>query len=791
MTYKARIKGMHCASCALAVQKALEELNATKSASVNLLTETAVIHSSTAIAQSSIEIAVEQAGYSVLSIVDEEYGSVSVEEADDRKERKILRLKLLLAWTGFASIMLLMFAGPSLGLQSPFVRELLVFIISLSISVIIGKKIFLSAWQGLKKGRSNMDTLTSLGTSMALLTGVLSLLHYVYPVIVIQNFSGIAEMILTLALTGQAVEGTLRKKSLGAQKALLDLLPRYTTVIRDGKEVEIETQVLSPGDRVLVRPGSHIPCDGRVMEGSSSVNEAMITGESLPIDKEQGDLVIGGTINHQGQLIVEVTQSGKNSVLEKILSTVELAQSTKPRIQLMVDRVTAVFVPCIIGLSILSFLAWLLFPNLMLTGVLRLFMFTWNYGGSSIAALIPLPLPLDVEFIQSAARGELPALMHFVESSPLSLAVYAGITVLVIACPCALGLATPSAISVGIAIGSRLGIFFRSAEVIERLNKIRSIAMDKTGTLTEGKISLVKIHSAKNSDPELLRIAATLEQSSEHPLARAVIKYYRKNTEAVLPRPTSFEAIAGSGIKGKIQAEGTEFYIGTEAFIRQHCHIGNGQLNPSSSLQKAMEEEKAMGHSISLLADSREILGFLSFSDTIRQSSYAAVKYLQKHAYQLVILTGDNRQAAEHVASQLGITEIYPELSPEDKYQTLLKLQTRGRVIMLGDGINDAPALLQADVGIAMGSGTDTAKEAGDIILVKEDISSIMHALRLAARTNTVLAQNLFWAFIYNALMLPIAVLGLISPVFAELAMALSSITVLLNANRLWLFSKK
>ena len=800
------IKGMHCASCAITVQNNLEKIPQVNKATVNVISEKAIVSCSTSVSHKILSQAVQDAGYTLESINDET-GSHTLIKDDEKKQKKSPRdtnktliFHLVLAWVSFIIIMALMFYSHNV--LTNIVRDILLFTISTIITILIGKDIFTSAIRALKKGTSNMDTLTSIGVSMALLSGLIALIRYIDPEIAkalyIQNFSGLAAMILTLAITGSSIETLLRKKSIGTQQALLNLLPRFSTVIqfKDSSKTEYdkelrETNTLQINDTVLISPGEQIPCDGLILIGNSTVDESMITGESLPIEKEKGSKVIGGTVNHQGQLIVQVTQDRKNSTLQQILKTVEHAQNTKPRIQLLVDKVTSFFVPSILVLASISFLAWMLFPNVLLYGLLGALQYTWNYGGAIITPLLALPLPLSEVFIDQFAQGLIQNPIDYLEISRLSLAIYASISVLVVACPCALGLATPATISVGIAKASNFGIFFRSAEVIERLKNINCIALDKTGTLTQGKISLAKIHNISNfSDTELLYIAAMLEQGSEHPLAKAVMKKYHDISSKPLSITHDFQAIAGKGISATIEKE--KYFLGTKAFIIQSLNNISEDILFSHDIQTIITNEATLGRSVSIISNNKKILGILSFADSIRPSSKNALQYfLSNNKYKVAILSGDNALATKHIGSSLNIQHIYPELSPQDKYNVLLELQNTHTVLMMGDGINDAPALLQADVGVAMGKGTDTAKEAGDIILFRENIEDIVYTIQLAKSTNKILAQNLFWAFFYNILMIPLAMLGTISPIFAETAMALSSISVLLNANRLWLIKKK
>ena len=724
---------------------------------VNLLMESARIESEREIPIESLIAAVTAAGYSAESS-SVQSNAQNKEPGKARKSGEIRLSQIIVAWAGFLCIMGLMIPG-WMGKAMPALGSLGMDAILLLISAIItgysGSGIIARAISAAKHRTLNMDTLTTLGVGASLLSGLLNIAHELGFFVELESFSAIAGMIITLAITGNGVETWLRRRSVGAVQALLALAPSQATVLRDGKEVVISTEQLAIGDMVLIKPGEKIPSDGIVLEGQSTVDESMITGESLPVDKSADSPLIGATINGQGRLVMKTTKVGKDTCFAQIVRIVEDAQSTKPRIQLLADRITAVFVPIVLAVSTLAFLLWLLFPAAM----------------QSVAAVL------------GAFWGNDLADNAFALSSAIS----AAIAVLVIACPCALGLAVPAAISVGVAKASQFGILFKNAEVIERLKRINTIAMDKTGTITVGSPHITQIY-ALNGDPEtLLEDVAIIEQSSEHPLAKAILKYIEeKYPQKVLPQPYKMEAVSGRGIKGAIREDSPELYIGNEAFFASYS------FSIGAEMQQAMRTEQNKGATVSLVANQNAMLGFIAFADVIHRDSRAAITTMQKMGMHTAMITGDNRFAAQHIAQQVAVEQILSEQHPDQKYQSVAALQNEGKhVLMVGDGINDAPALIQADVGVAIGSSTDVAIESGDVVLIKGKLLSLVNALRLSHRIYQTIAQNLFWASIYNLVMIPLAIFGIISPVFAEIAMGLSSVTILLNTNRLWFLPKK
>ena len=728
---------------------------------VNLLMESARIESAHEIPIESLTAAVAAAGYRAES----SFVQSNNAQGKARKSGETTLSQIIVAWVGFVCIMGLMipgWAGRPMPL-GPLAMDAALLLISLIITGYSGSGIIKRALAAAKRRTLNMDTLTSLGVGASLLSGLLNIAHELGFFVELESFSAIAGMIITLAITGNGVETWLRRRSVGAVQALLALAPSRATVLRNGKEVIIDAAQLAIGDIVLIKPGEKIPSDGVVIEGQSAVDESMITGESLPVDKSIESPLIGATINGQGRLVMKTTKVGKDTCFAQIVRIVEEAQTTKPHIQLLADKITAVFVPIVLAISALTFLLWMLFPAAM------------QSVASGLGAL--------GSFLENnaAPSGAWPI------AAALSSAISAGIAVLVIACPYALDLAVPAAISVGVAKASQFGILFKNAEVIERLKRINTIAMDKTGTITVGSPHITQIY-ALNGDPEaLLEDVAIMEQSSEHPLAKAILKYIeQKHPQKVLPQPYKMEAVSGRGIKGAIRKDSLELYIGNEAFFAEYAHP------IPQAMQQAMRTEQQKGATVSLVANQNEMLGFIAFADVIHRDSRAAIAAMQKMGMHTAMITGDNRFAAQHIAQQVAIEQTLAEQRPEQKYESVAELQREEKhVLMVGDGINDAPALIQADVGVAIGSGTDVAIESGDVVLIKGKLLSLVNALRLSHRIYQTIAQNLFWASIYNLVMIPLAIFGVISPVFAEIAMGLSSVTILLNTNRLWFLPKK
>jgi len=579
--------------------------------------------------------------------------------------------------------------------------------------------IFIFGWDTIKGGIRglftfyfNMDSLIAMGTVVAYMTGI------IYFTGIIQDYSGVAAMIMAFFTTGKYVEAIARGRASQEIKKLLELGAKKSLVLRNKREIEIPIEELKIGDIMIIKPGEKIPTDGIVVKGESSVDESMVTGESLPVDKLKGNNVIGATINQDGILYVKATKVGKDTFLAHIIKLVEEAQGTKVPIQRLADKITSVFVPVILALAILTFLNWLYF------------------------------------------------------SGDLSRSLGVAVAVLVIACPCALGLATPTALMVGSGMGAKRGILIRKGEAIQTMKEVKIVVFDKTGTITKGKPEVTDIYS-KVSKERLLEIAGSLEKLSEHPIAKAIVdKSFLKKYKKV----TGFKVLRGRGVEGKIS--GKEIIIGNRTLMKdKKINFKNFEENISK-----FENE---GKTTMIVAENKKIVGIIAVADAIKEDSADALRILNKEGYRTVMITGDNERTAKAIARQVGIKEVIANVLPEDKVKKVEELQKEGMVAFIGDGINDAPALKQANVGIAMGSGTDIAIEAGDLVLAKSSLIGVVQSIRLSKATFRKIKQNLFWAFAYNTIAIPLAVGGFLHPVVAEIAMALSSITVVTNANLL------
>jgi Cu+-exporting ATPase len=572
-----------------------------------------------------------------------------------------------------------------------------------------------------------MDTLVSLGTSAAFLSslaGTLQVLvaghvhgaHYYYDV---------AAVVIAAILLGRYLEGRARGQTSSAVRRLLGLQPKTARVRRGGVEQEIPVQAVLPGDLVIVRPGERIPVDGVVVEGRSAVDESMLTGESVPVEKEVGDRVWGGTLNTTGAFVLQATAVGQATVLAQIVRLVQQAQGSKAPIQSLVDRVASVFVQAVIAVALLTFAGW------------------WLASGDP-------------------TRGLLPA-----------------VAVLVIACPCAMGLATPTAVMVGTGRGAELGILVKRAEVFERMERLTTVVFDKTGTVTVGRPSLtdvVPLGSWESS--KLLQLAAAAESRSEHPLARAVVD--ATDAESSLPPVDWFRAVPGRGVEAHV--DGHTVLVGTTRFLAEYGLV----LDP---VREQVATLQAEGKTVVAVAVDGQVAGLLALADRPRPEARAVVQALRARGLRVVLLTGDNERTARAVAREVGIDDLRAEVLPEQKSAVVQELQASGQVVaMVGDGINDAPALARADVGIAMGSGTDVALEAGDVVLVRSDLRGVLAALALAQRTLATIRWNLFWAFAYNTVLIPVAAAGFLNPMLAGLAMAMSSVFVVSNSLRLRAF---
>jgi Cu+-exporting ATPase len=582
-----------------------------------------------------------------------------------------------------------------------------------------------------------MDTLIALGTGVALLTGPASFF------IPVANYAGVAAMIMAFHMTGRYVEESAKGRASQAIRKLLELGAKTAQVMRDGSEIEIPIDEVVVGDVMVVRPGEKIPTDGRVLEGNSAVDESMATGESMPVNKHPGDEAIGATVNQEGLLKIEATKVGKDTFLSQVIKLVEECQGSKVPIQEFADRVTGVFVPVVIGIAVVTLLAWLLVPSLMYTLV---------EAGSFLPWVNP-------------------------DLNVITLAIISVVAILVIACPCALGLATPTALMVGSGMGAEHGILIRNGAAIQTLKDVKIAVFDKTGTITKGRPELTDVVAINGfSEQEVLGLAASAERGSEHPLGKAIVE--GAISGGIDPdEPKDFTAVRGKGIQATIN--GRSVIVGSRRLMRE------SGLKPDE-LEDRMRKLEEEAKTAMLVAADGKLAGAIAVADTLKIDSVAAINELSDMGLKTVMITGDNQRTADAIAKVVGIDYVLAEVLPDGKVSEVKKLQEEyGLVAFVGDGINDAPALKQANVGIAIGTGTDIAIEASDVTLVRGQLTGVIEAINLSRETFKKIKQNLFWAFFYNVAMIPLAVIGWMHPVLAEIAMATSSVTVVGNANRL------
>jgi Cu+-exporting ATPase len=636
-----------------------------------------------------------------------------------------------------------MFAGYALG--GAMVYQLLMIGLSSVVIFYPGWETLKGAWRSAINGSPNMDVLIAMGSLAALGTGFVALLHTFGMAPPFHSFAGIAGMIMAFHLTGRYVEIKAKGRASEAIKNLMTLEAKEATIIRNGKEMTIPVKDLEVDDVMVVRPGEKIPTDGKVIDGESSVDESLATGESMPVRKEKGDEVIGSTINKNGTLKVQATKVGSETFLNQIIRMVEEAQSSKVPIQEFADRITAVFVPVIIGLAFSTWAAWMIFPEFF--GQLAV----WASG------FIPWINP---------------------NMGSIALAFYAAIAVLVIACPCALGLATPTALMVGTGLGAENGILIRKGKAVELLRETDAIVFDKTGTITKGQPSVTDVEVLSDWDEAtMLKYAAAAERGSEHPLGAAIVDY-AKAQEIDLWEASGFEAVTGKGIRAEV--EGKEVVVGSTSLFKER------DIAVSNDAKADMERYEEEAKTTVLVGVDGNLVGLIAIADPIKEDSKKAISAIKQMGFTPVMITGDNERTARAVAKEVGIEQVIAGVLPDQKSNEIKRLQSSGnKVIMVGDGINDAPALTQADVGIAIGTGTDVAIESGDIVLVKGELQSVVQAIKLSEATFKKIKQNLFWAFFYNVVMIPLAIMGMMHPVLAEAAMAFSSVNVVFNSRRL------
>ncbi|MGC9360763.1 MAG: heavy metal translocating P-type ATPase [Anaerolineae bacterium] len=731
-----RIEGMTCAACAAAVERAIGALPGVTEVTVNLATERATIRRLPgAVDDAAIRDAVQATGYDALPLTEDAAST----GADTTQEKlKLARRRMVVAWALTAPIVAWMIPEMVWGITWPSVTAFRLGMIVLALPVLAwaGGQTYRSGVTAALHGNANMDSLITLGTLASFLTGPAS---FFWP---IANYAGVSAMIMAFHLTGRYIEETAKGRASQAIRKLVELGAKSAHVLRDGMEVEVPLEDVSVGEVTVVRPGEKIPTDGEVVAGESAVNESMATGEPLPVHKGVGDTVLGATVNQTGLLHVRSTRVGKDTFLAQVIRLVEEAQATKVPVQAFADRVTAVFVPIVLALALLTVVTWLAFPQTMRDLV-------------ALGSFLPW------------VRTDL---------SALTLAIVSMVAVLVIACPCALGLATPTALMVGSGMGAEHGILIRTGAAIQLLREAAVVILDKTGTLTQGAPEVTDVISLSDSEESLLQTAASAEVGSEHPLGTAIVSHARERG-LQLDAPQGFEALGGRGVAAVV--DGQVVLVGTQELLAEH----GISAKPAEAAMHKLEQQ---GKTVALVSVGGQVLGLVALADTLKPEAASAVAELQQMGVHVAMITGDNERTAKAVAQRLGISDIAASILPEGKAEAVRRYQQEhGIVAFVGDGINDAPALAQADVGIAIGTGTDIAIETSDVTLVRGELDALVEAVNLSRASFRKIRQNLFWAFFYNLIMVPLAIMGWMHPLLAEIAMATSSITVVTNANLL------
>jgi len=734
------IEGMSCASCAMTIENAVSKIPGVDKASVNLATEIMTVEATDNVTPEDIAKVVDGVGYSARprgKSVEEE-----LEEKNEKKEAHLREMKRNLTISAIFAVPLLFIAMADMvgipmpaflsPMQSPVSYALIQLALVLPI-IWLGRRFFVDGFKALSKGHPNMDSLVALGTSAAFLYSLYGTYHVLegHAHFAMNLYYESAGVILTLITLGKYFEAVSKGKTSMAIQTLVGLAPKMAMVLRDGQEVEIPVEEVQVGDLIRVKPGEKVPVDGVVTEGNSTVDESMLTGESIPVSKSVGDEVIGASLNKTGSFILKATKIGKDTALSQIIQLVEQAQGSKAPIAKLADKVSGVFVPIVIVLALVSGLAW-----------------------------------------------------YFLGQESWVFALTITISVLVIACPCALGLATPTAIMVGTGKGAENGILLKSGEALEEANHVNMVVFDKTGTITNGTPVVTDVVTADNTDADaLIRLAASLEVASEHPLGEAIVAK-AKEQGATFDEVTNFEAIPGFGIKGHVGE--TLVFLGNEKWMRENGLADEAMNDKANQFAEQGKTPLYIGYNDA-------VQGLIVVADTVKESSARAIQTLHEMGIQVAMMTGDHERTAQAIAAEVGIDRVFSEVLPQDKANYVSKLQEEGYIVaMVGDGINDAPALAQAQVGIAIGTGTDVAIESADAVLMKSDLMDVPAMLKLSRATIRNIKENLFWAFAYNVIGIPFAMgvlhlFGgpLLNPMIAGAAMSFSSVSVVLNALRL------
>lgn len=734
------IEGMSCASCAMTIENAVSKMPGVDKASVNLATEIMTVEANDSVTPEAIAKVVDGVGYGARprgKSVEEE-----LEEKNEKKEAHLREMKRNLTISAIFAVPLLFIAMADMvgipmpaflsPMQSPVSYALIQLALVLPI-IWLGRRFFVDGFKALSKGHPNMDSLVALGTSAAFLYSLYGTYHVLegHAHFAMNLYYESAGVILTLITLGKYFEAVSKGKTSMAIQTLVGLAPKMATVLRDGQEVEIPVEEVQVGDLIRVKPGEKVPVDGVVTEGNSTVDESMLTGESIPVSKSVGDEVIGASLNKTGSFILKATKIGKDTALSQIIQLVEQAQGSKAPIAKLADKVSGVFVPIVIVLALVSGLAW-----------------------------------------------------YFLGQESWVFALTITISVLVIACPCALGLATPTAIMVGTGKGAENGILLKSGEALEEANHVNMVVFDKTGTITNGTPVVTDVVTADSTDADaLIRLAASLEVASEHPLGEAIVAK-AKEQGAAFDEVTNFEAIPGFGIKGHVGE--TLVFLGNEKWMRENGLVDEAMNEKANRFAEQGKTPLYIGYNDA-------VQGLIVVADTVKESSARAIQTLHEMGIQVAMMTGDHERTAQAIAAEVGIDRVFSEVLPQDKANYVSKLQEEGYIVaMVGDGINDAPALAQAQVGIAIGTGTDVAIESADAVLMKSDLMDVPAMLKLSRATIRNIKENLFWAFAYNVIGIPFAMgvlhlFGgpLLNPMIAGAAMSFSSVSVVLNALRL------